>query len=810
NKENVLNKEKEQHIRYKNIAVAVSDPEGYRELIKRSFYDAGIPFFIDDTSSGMGNVSIELVRSALAVINNGYAYDDVLRYAKNALSINMGADDEIYHNNIHQADIFDNYIRAKGIRGRKAYEKMWNNTYRGAEGINLVELNIYKENLMRPVFILQDKMSMVSLISERIVFLKEFIQEIDLDERNRVFSEFLYNLDYIREAKENEEFYEMLHSLLDSISNLLGNEEMSLEEFTEIFEAGAADLKAGMVPQTLDAVIVGDLKRSRFDDIDILYIVGANEGYLPQIVSGGGIFTDQERELLREVQIELAPIDREDISIQNYYIYLLMNKPLMKIIMSYSYSDREGTGLKPSSVIKELKAKNEISEYSELSDEDMIYSKSEALLYFSELTHETEADNRRLSMYAYLKEDRETLKRSKMILDASAYNHDEDKISKEDAMMLYGSKLYGSVTRIEAYEKCAYAHFLRYGLRLLERQQFDIEAFDIGNLYHQAIELVFSELGKADKLIQSVSEDELSKLSENAVDRVIEEYNDQIMQSSARNVYISRIVKKITARTLWAIREQLVKGDFITLGCEIPFSIKEENLELRGRIDRVDISEKDSKIFVKVIDYKSGRTSFDLSLVYQGIQLQLVTYMDISIREAERRSKGDNKTAVPGGMFYYRVTNPIIDIEDYFKEKPMEELMLEKFMPDGLVNNAAEAIEAFDKAPGKTTVNLIGKKGATEETFSYLMKHTGKIIKEDADKILNGDINIRPYMTNDRTGCDYCKYHSICGFDDRMEGFKYRQIYKIDELEILSRLKKEYGAEETSMTERQDTENEMD
>ena len=161
-------------------------------------------------------------------------------------------------------------------------------------------------------------------------------------------------------------------------------------------------------------------------------------------------------------------------------------------------------------------------------------------------------------------------------------------------------------------------------------------------------------------------------------------------------------------------------------------------------------------------------------------------------------------------MFYYRVTNPIIDIGDFYKEKSMEQLMLEKFMPDGLVNNDEAVISSFDKEPGKSTTKLTGKKAASEKTFSYLMKHTDRIIREDANKILGGDINKRPYMINDRKGCDYCKYHSICGFDDRIEGFEYRQIYKLDENEILNRLKREYGEDDLDTVERQDSEDEMD
>ena len=77
-----------------------------------------------------------------------------------------------------------------------------------------------------------------------------------------------------------------------------------------------------------------------------------------------------------------------------------------------------------------------------------------------------------------------------------------------------------------------------------------------------------------------------------------------------------------------------------------------------GRIDRLDVLKEDKKVYVKIIDYKSGNTSFDLVGVYYGLQLQLVVYMDAAM-EAEKNKHPDCQIE-PAGIFYYNIKDPMI------------------------------------------------------------------------------------------------------------------------------------------------------
>ena len=144
------------------------------------------------------------------------------------------------------------------------------------------------------------------------------------------------------------------------------------------------------------------------------------------------------------------------------------------------------------------------------------------------------------------------------------------------------------------------------------------------------------------------------------MEQVTGQYGNTIMESSARNAYLARRVERITDRTIWALAEQVKKGDFVPAGFEVSFSAiddlkamrirlsEDEKLQLKGRIDRLDLCEDEEHIYVKIIDYKSGSTSFDLAALYYGLQLQLVVYMDAALEMQERKNPG--KEAVPAGF----------------------------------------------------------------------------------------------------------------------------------------------------------------
>ena len=190
----------------------------------------------------------------------------------------------------------------------------------------------------------------------------------------------------------------------------------------------------------------------------------------------------------------------------------------------------------------------------------------------------------------------------------------------------------------------------------------------MGNLFHQSLDQCFEVIHENGMDWSNITEEERKELVKKCVDQVTSQYGNTIMSSSARNTYLAKRVERITDRTIWALAEQVKKGDFVPSGFEVSFSAidnlkamkirlsEDEELLLKGRIDRLDLCEDEKHVYVKIIDYKSGNTSFDLAALYYGLQLQLVVYMDAALEMEER--KNPEKTAVPAGIFYYNIKDP--------------------------------------------------------------------------------------------------------------------------------------------------------
>jgi len=287
------------------------------------------------------------------------------------------------------------------------------------------------------------------------------------------------------------------------------------------------------------------------------------------------------------------------------------------------------------------------------------------------------------------------------------------------------------------------------------------------------------------------------ELAASCVRQVTEEYGYTLLQSSARNQYLARRIEQMTDRTLWALTEQLKKGDFVPSGFEVSFSAidnlkamkiklsEEEEMHLRGRIDRLDVCQEGEQVYVKIIDYKSGGTRFDLAAVYYGLQLQLVVYMDAVIELEERKHPG--KEVIPAGIFYYNIKDPIVDKEEVQTEEDIEEEILKQLRMNGLVNSDLEVIEHLDnQIQQKSQVIPVAVKDglvqeryssvASKRRFEILRQYVRGQLKRSGQEILGGRVSAEPYKDGSRGACDYCPYHGVCGFDARMEGYGFRRF----------------------------------
>ncbi|MCC2818751.1 PD-(D/E)XK nuclease family protein [Lachnoclostridium pacaense] len=714
-------------------------------------------------------------------------------------------------------DRLENYVRALGIRGWKRWESQWEKPCRGGEKLNLKELNAYRQWILKPLRPLREAFKEEATIGSVTAALREYLERMGLRGKLEDYSGFFRgrgNPGDENLAREYSQVYDRVLELFERLEGLLGAEKTDMKNYPQILDAGFGEIKVGVIPATIDQVMVGDITRSRLEDVKVLFFVGVNEGTVPQRKSGASLLTDRDRAVFKEFNMELAPTAREDGCIQKFYLYLMMAKPSRRLVLTYAGMSSEGKSQRPSSLIGEVeKLFPGIAVQDEQSVDwpvrtvrdgrEMLIDGLRKLREEKEGEHAKAPEGRDaeenafMELYRYFYCSDEHREKVRQLVDAAFYSYEERGIGRAAARALYGQSLQGSVTRLEQFASCAYAHFLKYGLELMERQEYELEAVDMGNLFHQSIDRCFAVMKERGQDWRGLTEEGRKQLVKECVARVTEEYGNTIMASSARNAYLAGRVERITDRTIWALAEQVKKGDFEPTGFEVSFSAidnlkamrislsEDEELQLRGRIDRLDLCEDEQHVYVKIIDYKSGTTSFDLAALYYGLQLQLVVYMDAAV-EMEERNHPD-KEVVPAGIFYYHINDPLADKQEGMTVEEIEKQILRQLRMNGLVNSELDIINHLDRDIQKESdvIPVAIKDGYVQESrssvastrrFEDLRRFVNHKLQEAGKDILKGNIGLKPYKQASRTACDYCPYHAVCGFDTKTAGYGYRRL----------------------------------
>lgn len=801
---------REQGLRYRDMAVVTGDLAGYGKEIAHQFEQNQIPFFMDDKKSVLDNPMVELIRGALEAVRRDLSYESVFRYLRTGL---VTGDQRM-------TDRMENYVIAMGIRGARRWSQPWDRIYREAADLNLAELNEFRDQVMAPLLNMREAFGVKPVtVAGMVQAVTGLLEECCVEEKLEAYQEYFLSVGEYRLAKEYGQVYGLVTELLKRLSELLGEEQVSRKEFMEILDAGFGEISVGVIPATVDRVVVGDITRTRLAHVKVLFFAGVNDGIVPMKKERGSLLSDQEREFFGRHSLELAPTAREDSFRQRFYLYLMMTKPSQRLVVSYSGVGGDGKSRRPSYLIGELgkmfpglvctedsgggfeeiysveRARQQLA--AGLGRFRDLPARGEASGGTEEGLFQSEETLKFLELFRWFLYSEEHHEEAKKLAEAAFTSYENQGIGHAVARALYGNIISGSVTRLEQYAACAYAHFLQYGLELLERRRYELAAADMGNLFHASIDLCFRRMKEQGRDWRAISDEDRDRLVSICVGEVTAEYGNTIMGSSSRNAYLARRVEHITQRTVWALQQQIKKGDFSPAGFEVSFSAADnldamkiplsadEALHLRGRIDRLDLCEDGQQVYVKIIDYKSGSTSFDLAAIYYGLQLQLVVYMDAVMEMTERRYPG--KEVVPAGILYYNISDPMVEKNGQPDEQQVKEEILRKLRMNGLINSEWEAIHHLDNTIEKESdiIPVVLKDGevqegrssvANRERFERLRRFVHEKVRGAGREILDGEIGVRPYKSGQRTACDYCPYHAVCGFDKKTSGFEYRRL----------------------------------
>lgn len=786
---------REEGLRYREIAVITGDMAAFGDHVKKTFDGYGIPCFLDRTRKIILNPMIEFLRAALEIAGKGFRYENMFRYLRTGLT---GVSSE-------EIDLLENYVLARGVKSRGRWEEPWIAPVKELKAAEVEKCQEMKEIILEPLCAFVDKVKgKKGTVRQKTEALYELLVYYDIQKKMMEYEQVFAQREAFDRAEEYHQIYGIVMELLDKMVELLGDEPMSLKEYAEILDAGFEEARVGMVPPTADCVLAGDIERTRLKDIRVLFFLGLNDGWVPKKEEKTSILSDMDRESLEASGMELAPTSRENSYIQKFYLYLNLTKPSSRLYLSYSRMGSDGRALRPSYVIGTLtRMFSDIS----VEDEDVcenpvrrITSAESGLPYLTEGLRRIAAgdmDKAALGMYGWYEGQEDYREKVRGLLDAAFLTCEKRGMSAEAARELYGHTLVNSVSRLEQFSACAYAHFLRYGLQISERETFEFKPVDMGNIFHRVIECYSRKVEDSAYTWFTIPEEEQERLTRETVNEVSEEYAGFLLHSSARNDYMITRMHRIMRRTIWALTAQVRAGKFIPANYEVSFTAvsdldsvnillsDQEKMKLQGRIDRIDTCELADKIYVKVIDYKSGNNQFDLAALYYGLQLQLVVYMNAAL-ELEKRVH-PHKKAEPAGIFYYHMQDPMLDKAGEETPEQVQKRILKKLCPNGLVNGAQGAVEAMDVNFEKDSDVIPvarNKDGsysryasvATKEQFELLSEFVTEKMKEIGRAILNGEADAAPYERKGQTACDYCPFGEICRFDKKVPGTRYRRL----------------------------------
>lgn len=799
--------------RYRDISIVCRNIEAYEKISSVIFREYEIPYYIDKKMDVASNPLIVLITSAIDIITKNWTYENVFKYLKSGL-VNIETE---------YIDELENYVLAYGIKGKKWDEEYWEylstNLFKDGEMSEedkqyLVKINEIKDDVREPLQRLYEKSKGKKTLKEHCVSLYEFLEEdLNVFEKLQWYAEYFEGKGLPQKTKEYTQVVDILMEVLDQSVDIIGDDVIDLKEFIKILNVGFDKYEMGLIPIALDQVTVGDITRVKSKGAKALYIVGVNDGILPAANKEEGILSDRDRDILKDKGIALAADTRTKVFEEQFLVYTAFTIAEEYLVVTYPLADFEGKSLRPSVIVHRLKkilpnVKEESESYKIENLKDEYYNISSIVPTFNELISalrkdydHKEIEEHWKDVYKWFIEQKEWNEKAERMFEGLKYSNLTESIPKEKIKRLYGDakgKMLLSVSRLEKYAECPFAYYVQYGLKAKDRKIYEFTAPDIGSFMHEILDEFTNEVKEQHLRWSELTQEKCREIVNKLVDNQIKGNDKSILNSSKRYNYFTDRFKRILTKSVSIISEQMKRSEFEVFKNEFAFgTFKDSNpikldlpsgeeVYLTGRIDRIDTLDLHDKTYLRIIDYKSGSTKFDLNKFYHGLQIQLLVYLDALIKNAEQIV---HDQAYPGAILYFKIDDPIIKADKDLSIEEVREKVLKQLKMDGLLLNDVEVVRSMDNQIDGYSLIIparVKKDGdlsksdsvITMEQFEILRKYVNEKMLEICDDMISGNIDILPCKENKTHACDYCTYSHICQFDVSIPDNQYNIIRK--------------------------------
>lgn len=808
--------------RYRDFLVLTRASGLYDTIAERIFPAYGIPCFTDYRRPMLSHPAVAVVSSLLALLRSNWSHESVFRLLKT----------DLFPLSRHEVDILENYCLANGITGRHwLRDAAWTYYYRpyfqtGDQADSeteeaLAEINGLRQRVRDLVIPYWQAAQKAKTLRDWCTLLYQFLQHLGVPDVLRQWRQDDDAAERTLESKEHEQVWKKLLAFLNEIVTLCGADETNVDEFSQMVEDGLGTMTFSVIPPTLDHVMVTSIERGYTMRGRIVFVCGLNDGVFPQHSGDEGLLNDTERKALNSAGFTLGPGSRFRSLQERFLFYLSVHRASERVYLSYALADEQGDALSPSLWIQQLLDKGYVSGVRREMDEitlataqDYIVSLPEALKYLPVMlrpaVEQEPVHDLWWSLYDWALAHGYSLA-AKQAVQGLFYHNKASVLPQPIVRGLYApkGKIVGSVTRFESYRQCPFAYFAQYGLKLEERRLQRFTAPDLGVLVHEALRRMGTWLLQDGRQWHDLKKEEIAPLCLQVVEELSPHIQNDILMSNAYFVQIKGRLIQVLIRTVTRLCEFNAVSNFHMAAVEKGFGRGAEawpalefslpngiDVIVTGQIDRVDTFCEDGVTYVIIIDYKSGHTVLDLGKIYTGLELQLLTYMDVALRNTQ-------PPALPAAILYCYVRSKKQTANSLLDQTEKEDLYNKEHRMKGFYLDNPELMASLDTSMEKASsfVNLNVKKDGTlttswntvypAEWWLSALKLAEKRIFHIAGRMADGDISIMPLLLKNQSRCTYCAYHAVCAFDPHTHDNCNELVANFSADELIARIKQE-------------------
>lgn len=838
-------KKQGQALRYRDIQLLTLTPAVYYPLLPSIFKEMSLPFYLDENKKMEEHPLIEMIQALFVLPKYHYRLKDIFRFLRSELYIPKDWSKEATswqdaRNQFrYQVDLTENVALAHQFQG---------NTWLKEADWQLIDYD-FEASQMKDTQILTEQTNQVRQAFRRdiVTFFKQLKKATTIREGVTLFYQMLVDLDIegqlihwrdqaiengaLEEARNHEQTWDSLMDLLDQFVEINGDDPFEWSLFEEMLTSGLTNAQFGKIPTAIDQIKVNPLDLARPLQGKVTFAIGLDEATFPRKVENATLLSREERAFLNTYLPEQAFIrDRQQETIRQepFVAYNVFLSGSQKLYLTYAASHDEKQKIQPSTYLKRLnqaanvpiQVRKPLSLASPLVEQ--IGSYRGLVRQVNQMTRQVQEEKVglpkawRILKEALLQSPYQQL--AKRALTSQMAKNIPTKLSEKTTKKLYGKDIYTSVSRMETFYECQYKYFANFGLRLKEREIYGLSPIVTGEFFHDALDHFLNLLIQANVRLADLKEADKQIFVNQVLQEIFGKRQYHLLDATPRMQFIRYQLGKTIERVTWALHQQGTKSQFEAKATEVLFGqvAKEQGvpgLELplisggklfvRGKIDRIDTAVIQGETWLSVVDYKSSRREFNLTDAYFGLAMQLITYLDVALKDASVLLGIEEAKAA--GAYYFHVQNPLVTVEG-----ATEKERLKTFKYEGLFVDHAEVFPLYDQSlaekeyssvfpiradkDGKLTkVGQSANKFYQEEEIERLRAHNQKNLIAGGNQIQSGDIQLNPFyqVTKKKTACEFCAFRSVCNFDVMLPENQYHRITPLTKEEIMKKMEGE-------------------